>query len=1003
MPNPFRNRLLASTLIGSAALLGVGEVQAQVAAPTPTAAAAPPEETIVVTGTLFRRKDTETASPVTVVTAEELEKRGIQTVQAGIQLLSSINGPALTNSFSSNGAFASGASAASLRGLSSNSTLTLFDGLRATYYPLADDGSRNFVDLNTIPDEIVESFQVLKDGASSEYEADAVAGVINIITKKQVVGLLGSAEAGISERGDAANHRLSLTFGRGDLHSDGYNFYISGHYVDSDALYNNQRRYPFNSSDLQGICYNGVCGPNNTSNGVTNGVYNGLSTAPDVFIVRPYNAANTGAALGRYQLLNPAAGCGQNATSYTLSDADYANNRAAPRTVCQQDLVRDTGEIEPRLYRWGLSGRFTKEIGSRAQAYVEANYERSSSSSTGTFGQIRANAPAGINFPAYSTSANIPGYDTALLPTTVLTLPIYVCPRGTAVACTAANGTLNPNNPFAAQGEVARIAGRVSNLLERSSTLNETYRIATGIEGGFGDGWGYQVNGVAMESLLETRNSGYVFIQHLLDVVNDGSFNFVNPQANSKAVLDYLAPVQVNHNNSHLYQGEAILKKSFFHLPGGPVQVAIGGTVRYEDLYNPSGNPDYNGPTQRYFVLNAFGAAGHRNVEAGFFEVSAPVFKQLELGVSGRYDTYSTGQSHFSPKFTAKFTPIRQISLRGTYAEGFRIPNFAESGALPTTGYVTVQTTQLPQAFVNQHLNAQGKPDAYLQGITIGETTVGTAGLKPEKSRSFTVGTILKPHRDLTFTVDYYNIKKTDAITSVNFQSAIDAYYATGALKTGPVTIIPDQVDVDHPNAQPLAGFAQGGFINANTIETSGIDFGMTLEHRFRENVRFTSHGEATWILKLNTSFPDGHTEHYVGTLGNFNLTAGSGTPEWKASWQNTLDIGLVSLTATAYYTSGYNYSAEDQGSVAGDCSLVPTNLDGLAYQPCNVKAFVDVDMHAEFRPTKTATLYLDVLNIAGVRPPFDGTTYGAYLYNPVVGDQGIIGRSFRAGARFKF
>lgn len=846
---------------------------------------------------------------------------------------------------------------------------------------------------------------MLKDGASSQYGADGIAGVINIITKKQIVGLQGSGEAGISERGDAANHRLSLTYGHGDLHSDGYNVYVSAHFVDSDPLYNNQRHYPYNSADLTHVCYNGVCGPNNTSNGVTNGVYNGLSTAPDVFIVRPYNAGNTPPALGRYQLLSPAAGCGANAIPYTLSDTDYANNPAAPRTVCQQDLVRDTGEIEPKLRRWGVSAKATKELGSNAEAFIEFNYENSYSGSTGTFGQIRANAPAGIDFPAYSTAANIPGYDTALMPTTVLTLPIYICPRGTTVACTAANGTLNPNNPFAAQGEVARIAGRIPNLLEHNSTDNQTYRIETGVHGTFGNGWGYEVQGAASESLLETRASGYVFIQHLLDEVNDGSFNFVNPRANSQAVLDYLAPEQVLHSSSHLYQGIGTLTKSFFNLPGGPVQVAVGAEVRYEDLFNPSGNPDYNGPTQRYFVLNAFGAAGHRFAESGFFEIAAPVFKQLELGVSGRYDTYSSGQSHFSPKFTAKFTPVKQIAFRGTYSEGFRIPSFAESGALPTTGYVTVQTTQLPQAFINQHLTADGKPDAYLQGITIGETTVGTAGLRPEKSRSFTLGTILKPHRDLTFTVDYYNIKKTDAITSVNFQSAIDAYYATGALKTGPVTIIPDQVDVDHPNAQPLAAFAQGGFINANTIETSGLDFGIDFTHRFNDRIRFTSRGDATWILKLNTSFPDGHTEHYVGTLGNFNLTAGSGTPEWKATWQNTIDIGKVSLTATAYYTSGYNYSAEDQGGIAGDCSLVPTNLDGLAYQPCNVKAFVDVDMHLEFRPLegKDTTLYLDVLNIAGVTPPFDGTTYGAYLYNPVVGDQGIIGRTFRAGVRFKF
>lgn len=160
------------------------------------AADAEGDQTIVVTGSILRRTDTETPSPVTTVTTENLEQRGISTVQEGLQTLASNNGPALTNSFSANGAFAAGASAVSLRGLSTNSTLVLFDGMRAAYYPLADDGTRNFVDLNTIPDDIIERVEVLRDGASSSYGADAIAGVVNVITKRQVTGVTGRAEAG---------------------------------------------------------------------------------------------------------------------------------------------------------------------------------------------------------------------------------------------------------------------------------------------------------------------------------------------------------------------------------------------------------------------------------------------------------------------------------------------------------------------------------------------------------------------------------------------------------------------------------------------------------------------------------------------------------------------------------------------------------------------------------------------------------------------------------------
>lgn len=958
---------------------------------------------IVVTGSLFRRTDTETPSPVTVLTNDDIEKRGITTVQGAIQTLSANNGPALTNSFTANGAFAGGASSISLRGLTTSSTLVLFDGLRAAYYPLADDGTRNFVDLNTIPDAIVDRVEVLKDGASSTYGADAVAGVVNIITKKEIKGFHATAEAGVSQRGDAANHRLSATFGYGDLGEQGFNAYVSAHYLNSAPLYNRDRGYPYNTDNQSGICFNGVCGPNNIENGVTNGAYNGLSTRTTAFMVRPYDATNTNA-LGAYQLLN---GC-QGLTPYTLTAAQYADANPAldddknpipaltPHTVCQQDITHDYGQIEPKMQRWGVSAHLTANVGS-AELTGEFNYERSESSYGGLASTIRAAAPAGIDFPAYTTAAG----------DTVLTLPVYICARGTTAACTATNGTLNPNNPFAAQGQVARIAGRLPTSTEFNSSQSDVFRGALGLHGSFGEDWNYAIDGTAMISKLQTTAKGYVNIQHLLDEVADGSYNFVNPQQTSQAALDYLTPTQINHQNSHLYQIQGSLSKELFQLPGGPLQVAVGAAFRHESLYDPSGNPDYNGPTDRYFRLNAFGATGKREVESGYFEINAPVFDKLEINGSGRYDHYSTGQSNFSPKIGAKFTPIKQLAIRGTFSTGFRIPSFAESGALPTTGYVTAPLSSLSPEFIAQHQTPSGANNLYitqcLTNVCVGETTVGNPNLKPEKSRNFTAGAVFEPIHNVSFTVDYYNIQKTNAITSVDFGSAISNYYATGQTSFDGVTITPDEPDPDHPNAMRRVAFAQGSFINANKINTSGLDFGARGMFNIGSKVKFTSDIEATYIINLNTTFPNGTVQHYAGTLGNFNLTAGSGTQRWRGNWQNTLDMGPWSLTATAYYTSGYNYSAEDQpGGVAGDCGLVPTNGDN-AYQPCNVKSFISVDLHGQVKVDDRFTLYADVMNVADRKPPIDATTYGAYLYNPVVGEAGIIGRAFRFGAKVDF
>ncbi len=101
--------------------------------------------------------------------------------------------------------------------LTVQSTLTIFDGLRMAPYPLADDGHRNFVDLNTIPAAIVDRIEVLKDGASSTYGADAIAGVVNVIMKKEVTGIHLNASAGISDRGDGAEQRIDATVGYGSL------------------------------------------------------------------------------------------------------------------------------------------------------------------------------------------------------------------------------------------------------------------------------------------------------------------------------------------------------------------------------------------------------------------------------------------------------------------------------------------------------------------------------------------------------------------------------------------------------------------------------------------------------------------------------------------------------------------------------------------------------------------------------------------------------------------
>ena len=1018
--------LRGSAALQALALAGAGfaALSAPAFAQTPQAAqeAAPeePQATIVVTGSILRQDVNNTPSPISVVTAESMDQRGLQTTQEALQRISSNNGAALTNSFSANGAFAAGASAVSLRGLTTSSTLVLFDGQRAAYYPLADDATRNFVDLNTIPDDIVERVEVLRDGASSTYGADAIAGVINVITKKQFKGIGGRIEAGITERGDGENYRATLTVGTGDLGRDGYNIYASGFWYRQNALYNRDRRYPYNSQDQSGICRDGVCGPQVGPNGGSinpsstgyqgwadaTGTSDRRSFATTFFVAPTDSLSALDDPLGRYQFLNPSAGCIAGETPYTLTAAELADtdqNAFAPSTVCQGDLVKQYGVISPRIERFGGALKATVAITDDIEASFTANYLQSKVSYSGEPATIRANGPAGIAFPRFSTyNSGRPNAAGSF----ALALPNWVCPlvNGAPQAvCDGTNGTLNPNNPFASATNptLARIIGRIPNLTEFNETLSRTYRGAFSIAGPITDNWNFAADIVGMRTDLTRTQTGYVYIQHLLNVVADGSYNFVNPLSNSQSVLDYLSPDNITKSSSELYAAQLSFNGTLFELPAGPVQLGFGGQIRLESIDAPSANADFAGPTERYFIINAFGTKGERVVRSGFVELSVPAFEGFEINASGRYDNYNSGQDAFSPKVGLRYKPIDALTLRGTWSRGFRIPSFAEANALPTTGFVNNTASTFPEAYLAQFGCAKAtftSCPTYLSSSSYGQTQLASPDLKPEKSTSWTAGVIFEPTRNIRLSLDYYNIKKKGAIIPAPFGPALAAYYSGQAIPAG-YNIIQDSPDPLHPTALPRVAYVQAPLINATTIRSEGLDFAATGRFDFGD-VRFTSSLEATYIINLDTTFADGSVESYEGTLGNNSLTAGSGTPEWHGSWTNTLEWNKWTISATAEFFGGYNLSAEDiEGpGTSGDCGLLSPQ-----FVKCDVDDYITVDLTTSYKINDNFTLYLNVLNVFDDLPPIDPITYGANNYNPVQGGTGIYGRSYRLGVKANF
>ena len=217
----------------------------------PSAKQAQQLQTIVVTGSAIPRIDVETPSPVTVISAVQIQRSGLTTLSDVVRSISADNSGSIPNSFT--GGFAAGSSGVALRGLTVNSTVVLIDGHRNASYAVSDDGERSFVDLNTIPLAAVERIEVLKDGASSLYGADAIAGVVNVIMRPSFNGVEATASVGTSQHGGGFTRKATFLAGGGDLSTDHYNAYFSVQYQKDNSIRMNQRPFPFNTNNLSSL------------------------------------------------------------------------------------------------------------------------------------------------------------------------------------------------------------------------------------------------------------------------------------------------------------------------------------------------------------------------------------------------------------------------------------------------------------------------------------------------------------------------------------------------------------------------------------------------------------------------------------------------------------------------------------------------------------------------------------------------------------------------------
>lgn len=955
-----RNQLafsLAGLLLTPAC--GVAFAQSAPAAPSPqdqqaTQQTAPTSnnakqlQTITVTGSALPRVDTETPSPVTVITAQDIARSGFTTVSDVVRSISADNSGTIPNAFGVG--FATGSSGVALRGLTVNSTVVLIDGKRAASYPLADDGQRSFVDLNTIPLAAVERIEVLKDGASSIYGADAIAGVVNVILRPGYTGAEGTFDIGNSQHGGGFTKKATFLAGGGDLNTDHYNAYFSAQYEMDNPIWNRNRSFPFNTGDTSSIG-----GPNanpgnfNTTTGSTYG-----AVAPGE-LTTPSGGYLSGVTQVPGTLWQPLRACGANSTSVTL--APTANS--AGGTYCEQNFIHQYSQAQAKMEQGGLYGRMTVKINDTTKAYLSMSYMEFKTTTVLPPNQVQTGTPTNTNSIA--------------LPPTLTTGPNA--------------GQLNPNDPYAAAGEYALINYAFGDIPAYLTTDNHNLRVVGDISGTLAD-WNYEASIALNHDWLVYHQFGFLNIDALESAITSGSYNFVNPAANSGSVLAALAPEVQKTSTSDMDVLDLNANRELWDLPGGPMGLALGAQFRHEAQYDPNLNPN--------FVTQGLGIAqteGTRDVTGVYAEADMPLLESLELDASGRWDHYPRVGNSFSPKVGFKWKPLDWVAIRGTYSKGFRAPSFSENGSSSAQGFVTFSPNPAYPDFVAAHGGNAYSTVPY----ALSEYTVANPNIKPEKARNFTFGIVVQPTTWLNASLDYYNIKKSNVITGPDYGDAINQYFANNGVVTIPgVTVIPDVADPANPTALPRPIEFIGEYTNANSLKTTGVDLDLQVHFDFGAGWHYISELQGTQIFQWKLVLPDGTVETFVGTQGPYNLSSGAGTPRTRGSWSNTIEYGPVTVTGTLYHTSGYAEIAEDVGVGPGSC---------LASLPvsCEIGSFTDFDLTGSYAITDKISVTGSIMNLFDRKPPFDPANYAAINYNPTYSYAGIVGRFWNLGVKVKF
>jgi iron complex outermembrane receptor protein len=988
MKNSRLQQAVRFALLTATAAAGVPALRAQEAPPAqPAAATAVPLQEVVVTGSRLNTPNTTSISPITTVSAADVQQTGLTRVEDVLNNLPMVF--AGMNATTANGA--DGTATVDLRGLGNPRTLVLVDGLRLG--PGSATFGRNYSDINQIPAPLIDRVDVLTGGASAVYGADAVAGVVNFILKSHFEGV--QVDAGYNfyqhHNGDqdaVAQYVAASGFPLPPSNVDtGFGKYVSilagANFADNKGnataylTYNNQgsaleSQYDYSACSL---------GVTTLASGTLGLTCAGSSTA-----------AKNGAG-GVFRVFNSAG------HPILVDTVDGLTNTMRPFGA--QDLY-NFGPLNYYLNpseRWTAGGFLNYELSSHATFYSSVMFMRNTVNA-----QI---APSG----SFGYQAFIPCADPALNANEVATL----C----APAVLAAQG--NPYETFTQGGVTTNYPG-VNILLGRRNVeggdrtfeaRNDAIRNVVGLKGGISDAWTYNV--YAQRSSVDVANynanyTGLLQMQQALNVlpvgtngaaacggpssrtgtlVGQGTGFSVNPacvpwnvwQAGgvTPAALNFISlPLtQQGYTSEYVVDGSVTgdLGQYGLKLPSADsgLQVNVGAEWRqdysaflpdYEEQQGLGGG--VGGPTVPI--------SGGFHVSEGFMEARLPLASHLpgadDLSIEGgyRYSSYSEGFNTNTYKLGLEWAPIRDVRFRGSYQRAVRAPNIGElftpqavvldgsidpcAGPAPSASMAACAATGVTAA---QYGSIAKNPAPQYNG-----NEGGNPKLVPETADTYTFGAVFQPGfaPGLTLSVDYFNIKIKDVIAFLGGNTII-----LDCLQTLSPTFC-SLIHRDQFGSLWLTpeGFIQDTTVNEGELSTKGIDVKGSYRVGLPKLGSLLLALEGTYTQNLITTPVPGFGSY--DCVGYYGATCGAANPKWRHVLNVTWSTPWDGLDLNLRWR---HIGADDSEQVSGNKFLAGTSF---AAGHSHIPAFNYLDLTGTLNIYKNVRLELGLNNIADKAPP---------------------------------